>query len=54
MSRIEKVEFTNMCMICNDNKVVVIDRQKKDWAGITFHSQERQQIGWDDSSQTSF
>ena len=36
MSRIEKVEFTNMCMVCNDNKVVVIDRQKKDWAGITF------------------
>ena len=36
MSRIEKVEFTNMCMVCDDNKVVVIDRQKKDWAGITF------------------
>ena len=36
MSRIEKTEFTNMCMICNGNKVVVIDRQKKDWAGITF------------------
>ncbi len=25
-----------MCMICDENKVVVIDRQKKDWAGITF------------------
>ena len=36
MSRIETVEFTNMCMVCDDNKVVVIDRQKKDWAGITF------------------
>lgn len=36
MSRIEKVEFTNMCMVCDDNKVVVIDRQKKDWPGITF------------------
>lgn len=33
---IEKVEFTNMCMICDKNKVVVIDRQKKDWPGITF------------------
>lgn len=32
----EKVEFTNMCMICNQNKVVVIDRQKNDWPGITF------------------
>ena len=33
---IEKVEFTNMCMICDDNRVVVIDRQKPDWPGITF------------------
>ena len=32
----EKVEFTNMCMVCHDSKVVVIDRQKKDWPGITF------------------
>ena len=32
----EKVEFTNMCMICDQNKVVVIDRKKKDWPGITF------------------
>lgn len=36
MSRIEKVEFTNMCMVYSGSKVVVIDRQKKDWAGITF------------------
>lgn len=36
MSRIEKVEFTNMCMICDGSKVVVIDRKKKDWAGVTF------------------
>ena len=36
MSRIENVEFTNMCMVYNDDKVVVIDRQKKDWPGITF------------------
>lgn len=32
----EKVEFTNMCMICDKNQVVVIDRKKKDWPGITF------------------
>ena len=32
----EKVEFTNMCMICDENKVVVIDRKKEDWPGITF------------------
>ena len=36
MSRTEKVEFTNMCMVYSGSKVVVIDRQKKDWAGITF------------------
>ena len=33
---LEKVEFTNMCMICDKGKVVVIDRKKKDWPGITF------------------
>ena len=33
---IEKVEFTNMCMVYDGGKVVVIDRQKKDWPGITF------------------
>ena len=32
----EKVEFTNMCMICDKNKVVVINRNKKEWPGITF------------------
>ena len=32
----EKVEFTNMCMICDGDKVVVIDRNKKDWPGVTF------------------
>ena len=36
MSKIENVEFTNMCMVYNDDKVVVIDRQKKDWPGVTF------------------
>ena len=36
MGKIEKVEFTNMCMIYNEDRVVVIDRQKKDWPGITF------------------
>ena len=33
---IEKVEFTNMCMICDGDQVVVIERKKKDWPGITF------------------
>ena len=33
---LEHVVFTNMCMIYDDNKVVVIDRKKEDWPGITF------------------
>ena len=36
MSKTETVEFTNMCMIYDNDKVVVIDRQKCDWPGITF------------------
>lgn len=36
MSRTEKVEFTNMCMVTDGSRVVVIDRQKKDWPGVTF------------------
>jgi hypothetical protein len=31
MERIETVEFTNMCMICDGSRVVVIDREKRDW-----------------------
>ena len=33
---LEKVEFINLCMIRDGNKVVVIDRKKKDWPGVTF------------------
>ena len=36
MERIETVEFTNMCMICDGNRAVVIDRKKRDWPGVTF------------------
>lgn len=32
----ETAEFTNMCMIMHNKRVVVIDRKKKDWSGITF------------------
>ena len=31
-----EVVLTNMCMVYNENKVLVIDRKKKDWPGITF------------------
>lgn len=33
---LENVEFTNMCMIYDEDRVVVIERKKKDWPGITF------------------
>lgn len=36
MDRTETVEFMNMCMICNGDKVLVQKRQKQDWPGITF------------------
>lgn len=36
MSRTETVEFVNICMICDGNKVLVQNRKKKDWPGITF------------------
>lgn len=32
----EKVIFTNMCMIYDDNKVVVIDRKKERFPGNNF------------------
>lgn len=33
---VERVEFTNMCMICDGSRVVVIDRKNQDWPGVTF------------------
>lgn len=36
MDRIEKVVFMNMCMVYEGTKVLVIDRCKSDWQGITF------------------
>ena len=37
MARVEKVTFTNMCMICDDaGRVLVQDRLDKQWPGITF------------------
>ena len=33
---IEKAEFTNLCMICQGSKVLVQNRKKKNWPGITF------------------
>lgn len=37
MSKYEKIEFTNMCMIYDhDGNVVVQDKINKSWGGITF------------------
>ena len=36
MNRRETVEFVNMCMIQNGDKVLVQDRVSPDWPGITF------------------
>ena len=36
MSRQIPVTLTNMCMVCNGNKVLVQDRVDPDWPGITF------------------
>ena len=35
MGRIERVELTNMCMICDGTRVLVQERQKN-WKGVTF------------------
>ncbi len=36
MAREERAVFVNMCMIHDGEKVLVIDRQKPDWPGVTF------------------
>lgn len=36
MAREEKAIFVNMCMITDGDQVLVIDRQKPDWPGVTF------------------
>ena len=36
MDRTETVEFMNMCMIFNGDKVLVQDRKKQSWSGIAF------------------
>ena len=32
----EKTNLMNMCMVCDGDKVVVIDRKKPNWPGVTF------------------
>ncbi len=36
MRKQEQVTFTNMCMLCDGGRVLVLDRKASDWPGITF------------------
>lgn len=36
MDRTERVEFTNMCMIFDGNRVLVQDKLSKSWGGVMF------------------
>ena len=36
MKKPEKCILTNICLIHKGNKILVIDRKKKDWPGLTF------------------
>ena len=36
MKRTETVELTNHCMVCSGEKVLVLERKKRDWPGLTF------------------
>ena len=47
MDRSEKIELTVMCMLKDKNKILVQDRAKKDWPGISFpggHVEKRESI----------
>ena len=36
MKRAQKCILTNICLIYKGNKILVIDRKKNDWPGLTF------------------
>ena len=36
MKKAERCILTNICLIYKDNQILVIDRKKKDWPGLTF------------------
>ena len=36
MKKAEKCILTNICLVYKDNKILVVDRKKKDWPGLTF------------------
>ena len=36
MSKTQRCILTNMCLVYDKNKILVIDRKKKDWPGLTL------------------
>ena len=59
MNRRESVEFVNMCMIKNGDKVLVQDRVSPNWPGITFPILlviflPRLTFAWSDQRRTAF
>ena len=36
MKKAERCVLTNICLIYKNNQILVIDRKKKDWPGLTF------------------
>ena len=36
MKKAEKCIITNICLIYNKDNILVVDRKKKDWPGLTF------------------
>ena len=36
MKKVEKCILTNMCLVYDGDRILVVDRKKKDWPGLTF------------------
>ncbi len=36
MEKVQKCILTNICLVYHDDEILVIDREKKDWPGLTF------------------
>lgn len=36
MRKTEKCILTNICLVYDKNRILVVDRKKKDWPGLTF------------------
>ena len=38
MKKVENCILTNICLIYDEDRILVVDRKKKDWPGLTFDS----------------